>query len=124
MSEKLKALADEYFAAYPEEQVLYISSDGQVFLKKNHSDAVNHQARIAKTPLGEVYRNAKQVDGPQEPAKEVPDETFTKQEIVDWLTAQGVEAELKEKKDDLLNKVLDLVKAGHNEDGDDDENED
>lgn len=43
MTEREKEIAEQYFAAYPAESVLHVTSDGQVFLNANHSDAVNHQ---------------------------------------------------------------------------------
>lgn len=121
--EQLKALANDYFGAYPEEDVLYISSDGQVFLKKNQSDAVNHQARIdGKTPLKELYREKTPLPA-EDDGDEVPDETYTKDEIVEWLTARGIQAEIKEKKNDLLEKVLEAIKADSGEGDDDETNE-
>ena len=122
MTDQLKALAEKYFEAYPAEQVLHFSSDGQVFLQKNHNDAKNHQRRIdEKTELTTVWR--KELNAPMEIEapqgdNEVPDETFTKEEIVEWLQAKGIEAEMKEKKEELLNKVVETLKG--EEDPDDD----
>lgn len=39
-------LAKQYFEAYPNEEVVFISSDNQVFLQKNQHDGYNHQRSI------------------------------------------------------------------------------
>ena len=43
-----KARAEEYFKAYPKADVIYVTSDGQVFLQSNHSDAVTHQTHLTR----------------------------------------------------------------------------
>jgi len=53
----VKELAKQYFKSYPNEEVLYISTDGQVFLQANHHEAADHQRKIdEKTTLQMVRR--------------------------------------------------------------------
>ncbi len=46
MTEHQRKTAEQYFEAYPEESVLHITSDGQVFLNSGANDAKNHQATL------------------------------------------------------------------------------
>lgn len=105
--EELEATLKSYFESYPGENELLITSDGQVFLRKNANDAHNHQLRIDDKQQVKTYHR-------DEPADEdvssgdptlTPDESWTKEKIVEWLTVAGVDADIKEKKDELLEKV-------------------
>lgn len=61
-----KARAQQYFDAYPDAAVIYVTSDGQVFLTSNHHDAQNHQRHLtAQDPaarMSEFYK--KDLDSP------------------------------------------------------------
>jgi hypothetical protein len=45
-SEQILDTLDQYFGAYPDEQIIHLSSDGQVFLQANYNDGVNHQRSL------------------------------------------------------------------------------
>ena len=60
--EELKETLESYFASYPKEDELLMTSDGQVFLRKNANDAHNHQLRIDDKKKVEIYhRNGESV---------------------------------------------------------------
>jgi len=46
ISQHHKETAKAYFATSPSENVIHITSDGQVFFHRNYNDASNHQNRI------------------------------------------------------------------------------
>jgi hypothetical protein len=56
MTDQQRELAIQYFEAYPEEHVLHISQDGQVFLHSNHNDAINHQRSLTTEPVTTIRR--------------------------------------------------------------------
>ena len=104
-TEQHKATAKEYFHSNPSENVVYISSDGQVFFQKNYNDALNHQRRIDENQkLVSVYRNEKgeSAQGEDREDHSMPDESWKKDEISDWLKTAGVTITGKEKKEELL----------------------
>jgi len=104
-TEQHKATAKEYFDSNPSENVVHISSDGQVFFQKNYNDAVTHQRRIDdKEALVTVYRHQKSSDeaGAETTEDKGPDESWKKDEIADWLKTAGVTITGKEKKEELL----------------------
>lgn len=108
--EELKETLASYFDSYPSENELLMTSDGQVFLRKNANDAHNHQLRIDDKKKVQTYHRdgGKSEEDVDDNPKITPDQSWTKEEIVGWLTAAGVDADTKEKKDDLMAKV-----AGH-----------
>lgn len=117
MNAEHKKLAEEYFKAYPKDDVLHISEDGQVFLQKNYNDAVNHQRRInPKSKLTTIYRNDLIEKAPVAPGKsKTPDESWTNKDIKSWLDAAG--AESKGNKTEMLAKVQEvLAEEGPEED--------
>jgi membrane protein involved in colicin uptake len=57
MSEQLKAKAKEYFEQYPKEEIIYITSDGQVFLSANRHDGQNHQRSLKEGEITPVRRS-------------------------------------------------------------------
>jgi glutamyl/glutaminyl-tRNA synthetase len=105
-TEKQKETAKQYFESSPSENALYISTDGQVFLQKNYDDGVNHQRRIDPgQKLTAVYRKDLEAPKPEEDYSMVPDEKWTKEKIIEWLTANAVETTGKETKAILLEMV-------------------
>lgn len=124
MSDELKATAEKYFEAYPNEDVLFITSDGQVFLNSNSNDARVHQGNIDKNQsVTTIYRKDLEEQSEDETGDEVPDETFTKEEIINWLGAREVEADMKESKKELLDKVLAFIKGEDESEGEGEEGE-
>lgn len=121
MSEELKATAEKYFEAYPKEDVLHITSDGQVFLAANHNDAKNHQLRLdASVPLTTIWRKeiglqAAASQEEKESGDDIPDESFTKDAIINWLGDRNVAADMKESKKELLDKVLAFIQEEESE---------
>ena len=124
-TELQKATAKEYFDAYPTEDVMHITSDGQCFLTKNFNDGVSHQRRIdPNQTIATVYRKEKPAyvnpakqgnngtsaegdnagNGEGEEA-EFPNDTWKKDEIIAWLKIAGVETTGSETKAVLLEMV-------------------
>lgn len=106
MKSEHKKLAEEYFNAYPKEDVLHISDDGQVFLQSNFNDGVNHQRRIEpKNKLATIYRKEliEKASDAESGKSETPDESWTNKDIKAWLDAAG--AESKGNKTEMLAKV-------------------
>lgn len=120
MNQELKAQAEKHFEAYPTEDVLHISGDGQVFLHKNYNDGVNHQRRLdEKQSLVTITR--KMLEDKNDPEKaSLPDDNWKVADIKDWLTAKGAEPK-GTKKADLLQEVLDVLASEEDETGDDNE---
>jgi hypothetical protein len=56
MTQQLKEKALDYFEQYPKEEVIYITTDGQVFLSANRHDAWNHQVSLKEGALTPVRR--------------------------------------------------------------------
>lgn len=128
--EKHRAIAQEYFKNNPTEEVVHITADGQVFFNSNHNDAVNHQRRIAPgEKLVTVRRHEKSLTPEPSPEenngdagdKGTPDETWKKDEIAEWLAVAGVELSGKEKKDELLAKVAEVIAEESGEEGEGDQ---
>lgn len=106
-TEQQKETAKEYFASYPSENVVHISTDGQAFFQNHYNDAVNHQRRIDESQkLTSVYRkDLTPAQVQEEDHSMVPDEKWTKEKIIEWLTANAVETTGKETKAALLEMV-------------------
>lgn len=131
MNQELREQAEKYFAAYPGEDVLHISGDGQVFLHKNYNDGVNHQRRLdEKQSLITITRKMLEDKEEQADLKSVPDESWKVQDIKNWLATRGISKEGNIKKADLLESVKEAVaaeqdddtgEAGEDETGDDNE---
>lgn len=124
MTDKHKETAKKYFQNNPVEDVLHISTDGQVFFQKNYNDAVNHQRRIAASEkLVTIYRKEKTSaqDQPDDNEDETPTEKWKVAEIIEWLNIAGVETTGKETKAILLEKVAEVMNAedGGNQDEND-----
>jgi hypothetical protein len=118
MNQELKALAEKYFAAYPGENVLHISGDGQVFLHKNYNDGVNHQRRIdEKQSLISITRKML-VDKEEEEdvdLSKIPDDSWKVQDIKSWLATRGIAKQGNVKKADLLESVNEVLVAEQND---------
>jgi hypothetical protein len=111
-TEKHKATAKEYFEANPSENVVHITTDGQVFFQKNQSDAVNHQRRInEKESLVSIYRKSLEENEAVGGEDTTPTEEQTKAEISAWLTGKAVVLTGKENKVELIAKVNELRSA-------------
>lgn len=134
--EQLEKLIDQYFEAYPEEKILLITSDGQVFLLGNKSDAQNHQSALnrqsgdSSKDVLEIYRKQWEniasgeimeeegddsnhdTDHEEEKHEDIfPDESCTKAVIAEFLQSKGVVLEGNETKAVLLEKVNELKNA-------------
>lgn len=48
MNQFEKARAQQYFDVYPKADVIYVTSDGQIFMQSNHNDAVTHQNHLTR----------------------------------------------------------------------------
>jgi hypothetical protein len=118
-TEQHKATAKEYFEANPSEKVVHITTDGQVFFQKNHSDAVNHQRRIAPSEkIVSVFKNKKADEDSEEEEGEdddnnggddatttddgTPSEEQTKAEIAVWLTEKSISAHWQRKQSGIV----------------------
>ena len=155
MNPKHRKLAEEQFEAYPDLQVVHISTDDQVFHHSNHHDGVNHQRRLDETQklvmvsrkslaqddedddndfgfeeelkleLELREKRAKEQAEEQEclrleeegrlrisPAPVVtPDENWKNADIVEWLKVKGVDEKANQKKELLLERVAEVLKA-------------
>lgn len=108
MTEELKAKAKQYFEAYPKEEVIHFTTDGQAFLNKNLNDAVNHQRQFtekkASDKLVSVYKKSLDEKPAAAAHEETPDGSWTKEEIIIWIEEKDDDIKItgKEKKEDLL----------------------
>jgi hypothetical protein len=126
MDQNLKKQAKQYFEAYPEENTIFFSTDGQAFLQKNYSDAVNHQNHInPEGKLERITRNEKTYTK-EAPGAVIPDASWKKADIVAWISAQGVGVAVDEslKKEELLQVVATVLDGGAAEDDDNQGDED
>jgi hypothetical protein len=117
---ELKEKYGSYFEAYPNEEVIHITSDGTVFLNKNMHDGKNHQLQLdASQKLVTVYRKQLEEVVKEEENKEdalTPDETWKNADIVEWLNKElatiiqseeeKIEVKGNETKAVLLEKVI------------------
>lgn len=123
ITETHKATAKEYFEANPSEEVIHISTDGQVFFQKNYNDGVNHQRRLdAGEKLVSVYKKGldEKTEYPGSGSDELPTDKWTNKEIVEWLSLAGVETKGNETKAVLLEMVA-KVEATETEEEDEEE---
>jgi hypothetical protein len=119
MNQELKALAEKYFAAYPGENVLHISGDGQVFLHKNFNDGVNHQRRIdEKKSLITISRKMLVDKEDETDLGDVPNDNWKVADIKGWLESKNVEPK-STKKADLLLEVQEVLLSLEAEAGED-----
>ncbi|MGL6123952.1 MAG: hypothetical protein ACRC1W_13275 [Shewanella sp.] len=56
MTEQIVTTAKEYFEQYPKEEVIYMTTDGQIFLSANRHDAQNHQRAMKDGEITAVRR--------------------------------------------------------------------
>lgn len=117
MKPELKEKAQQYFDAYPNEDVIHMTTDGQVFLNANHQDAAVHQRQFTEKNAEDVLLSIsrKSLDEPEandQDQIEVPDSTWKKDEIIEWLDGKGfLDFTGKETKEALLVLVEQVIKA-------------
>lgn len=117
----IKALADlkeisiSMFAAYPDVNSFFVTTDNQFFTEQYRDHAAAHQRmRDEMKPLKVITREmASQeepwmpegTEAPAAPEEVIPTEASTKEEIASYLKGKGIEADAKEKKPELLTKL-------------------
>lgn len=120
ITDEQRATANEYFEAYPTEEKIHMTTDGQVFLDANHGDAVNHQRRIKE---GEnvitIFRKEKSVRIGKKPSAD-----WTEEQIIEWMSVTFAGKVLKGKSKEELLAMCDQVEDGEGFEEEDEEHED
>lgn len=113
MNQQLKDLAKQMFEANPTVEMFFVSTDNQFFIPDGTNSAQAYQASLnGDSKNDQLIRVSKDMAFAEdkEPEEEViPDASSMKEVIVQYLVSKGVEASVKEKKEDLLAKLASLT---------------
>lgn len=127
-TEQQLATAKQYFESNPDEGVLHISTDGQVFFQKNYNDGATHQRRIDPAQkMTTIFRKDIQEIGVVSSSSthtDVPIDKMTKAQLTALLSEYSVKTTGKEKVDELRKMAFEAFAAADGEGGEDDSHED
>lgn len=126
--DQLKELAEDVLTRYPEQQKVYATKDGCIFLSENHNAALLHAGDIGKREEVYTFENANfkiaialtegeenfDFTDPNDPLRAlivIPTKDWKNDDIKAWLTEKGIEIPNAVNKAQLLELVASVPPA-------------